>query len=90
MGSLALRPADSLTIPTMALSIGFTDFVSSTDAIQARGPLTSTPVGLAPTEHASLRWTHCFLQIPSGLVRLQLDRLQLQRGSYAFDHPACH
>ena len=23
-----------------------------------RGALTSTPVGLTPTEHASLRWTH--------------------------------
>jgi hypothetical protein len=58
MGSLALRPGDSLTIPKMALSIGFTGFVSSTDAIQATGLLTSAPVGLTPTEHASLRWTH--------------------------------
>ena len=53
MGSLTLRPGDSLTIPKMALSIGFTGFVSSTDAIQATGLLTSTPVGLTPTEHAS-------------------------------------
>jgi hypothetical protein len=37
MGSLTLRPGDSLTIPKMALSIGFTDFFSSIDAIQARG-----------------------------------------------------
>jgi hypothetical protein len=54
MGSLALRPGDSLTIPKMALSIGFIRFVSSTDTIQATGLLTLTPVGLTPTEHASL------------------------------------
>ena len=58
VGSLALRPGDSLTIPKMALSIGFISFVSSTDAIQATGLLTPTPVGLTPTEHASLSWTH--------------------------------
>jgi hypothetical protein len=38
MGSLALQPDDSLTIPKMVLSIGFTGFVSSTGAIQATGP----------------------------------------------------
>jgi hypothetical protein len=31
MGSLSLRPGDLLTIPRMALSVGFIDFVSSTD-----------------------------------------------------------
>jgi hypothetical protein len=42
----------------MALSIGFIRFVSSTNAIQATGLLTITPLGLmSPTEHASLRWT---------------------------------
>ena len=54
MGSLSLRPGDSLPIPKMGLSIGFIDFVSSIDAIQATGPLTSAPVGLTPTKHASL------------------------------------
>jgi hypothetical protein len=58
MGSLSLRPGDSLTIPRMALSVGFTRFVSSTSATQATGVLTITPVGLPPTEHASLHWTH--------------------------------
>src|ERR1022692_2608403 len=38
MGLLALRPGDSLTIPRMALSVGFIRFVSSTDATQATGP----------------------------------------------------
>src|SRR6516162_1491601 len=57
-GSLALRPGDSLTILTMALSVGFIRFVSSTNATQATGLLTFAPVGLSPTEHASLRWTH--------------------------------
>ncbi len=58
MGSLSLRPGDLLTIPRMALSVGFIDFVSSTDTTQATGLLTFTPVGLSPTEHASLHWTH--------------------------------
>src|SRR5260370_23885122 len=35
LGSLALRPGDSLAIPKMALSVGFIRFVSSTDATQA-------------------------------------------------------
>jgi len=37
MGSLSLRPGDSLTIPRMALSVGFIRFVSSTYATQATG-----------------------------------------------------
>jgi hypothetical protein len=60
LGSLSLRPGDSLTIPRMALSVGFIRFVSSTNATQATGHLTITPVGLSPTEHASLRWSHWF------------------------------
>ena len=60
MGSLSLRPGDSLTIPKMALSMGFRTSVSLPPAIQATGPRTFTPVGLSPTEHASLRWTHTF------------------------------
>jgi hypothetical protein len=59
MSSLPLRPGDSLALPKRALSVGFTRFVSSTDATQATGLLTPTPVGLTPTEHASLTWTHC-------------------------------
>ncbi len=35
---LALRPGDLLTIPKMALSVGFIRFVSSTDATLATGP----------------------------------------------------
>src|SRR5882762_4134371 len=58
LGSLALRPGDSLTIPTMALSVGFIRFVSSTDATRATGLLTLTLVGLIPTEHVCLVWTH--------------------------------
>ena len=37
MGSLSLRPDDLLTIPRMALSVGFIGFVSSTNATQATG-----------------------------------------------------
>src|SRR6516162_5487187 len=54
LGSLALRPGDSLTIPRMALSVGFIRFVSFTDTTQATGILTPTPVGLTPTEHVCL------------------------------------
>ncbi len=57
-GSLTLRPGDSLTIPRIALSIGFNGFVSSTAATQATRILILSSVGLTPTEHASLRWTH--------------------------------
>jgi len=80
MGSLALRPGDSLTIPWMALSVSFIRFVSSTDATQATRLLTLALVGLTPTEHASLRWTHWFAKIQSatkpGAIR---PRLNLQR-----------
>ena len=55
---LALRPGDSLTIPRMALSVGFIHFVSSLDATQATELLTVTLVGLTPTKHVSLCWTH--------------------------------
>jgi hypothetical protein len=55
---IRLRPDDSLTILTMALSIGFRDSVSFLLTIQATGLLTVTLVGLSPTEYASLRWTH--------------------------------
>src|ERR1039457_2987517 len=58
MGSLALRPDDSLAILTMASSIGFRNSVTFLSAIQATGLLTLTPVGFPPTEHASLCWTH--------------------------------
>ncbi len=55
MRSLSLRPDDSLTIPKMALSIGFIRFVSSTNTIPATRVLTVALVGLFPTECASLR-----------------------------------
>jgi hypothetical protein len=47
--SLSLRPGDSLTIPKMALSVGFIRFVFSTDTTQAKGLLTFAPVGLPPS-----------------------------------------
>jgi hypothetical protein len=58
MGSLTLRPDDSLAILTMASSIGFRNSVTFLSAIQATGLLTFAPVGLSPTEHTSLCWTH--------------------------------
>ncbi len=73
VGSLTLRPGDSLTIPRMALSVGFIRFVSSTNATQATGSLTITPVGLSPTEHASLRWSHSSAKTRSALRSLLLQ-----------------
>jgi hypothetical protein len=64
VGSLALRPDDSLTLLRMAWSVGFLRFVSSTDATYAQGHLAFTPVGLSSTEHASLRWTYSFAKTP--------------------------
>ena len=66
MGLLSLRPGDSLTIPWMALSVGFIRFVSSTDATRATGLLTLTLVGLIPTEHVCLVWTHSLPESQSG------------------------
>ncbi len=68
MSSLALRPGDSLAAPWTALSIDFISFVSFTDAIQATGILTSTLVGLAPTEHACLIWTYYHRMMVSGFT----------------------
>src|SRR3954451_23002246 len=53
--SLSLRPDDSLTIPSMALSIDFQDLVSFLLTIQATGPLTLAPAGLTPAEYTSLK-----------------------------------
>ena len=47
----------------MALSVGFIRFVSSADATQVTGLLTVALVGLTPTEHASLCWTHWFAKL---------------------------
>jgi Integrase core domain len=56
--SLALRPGDSLTILTMALSMGFRSLISRLPAIQATGLLALALAGLFPAERASLCWTH--------------------------------
>src|SRR6516225_3682996 len=65
LGSLALRPGDSLAILTMALSVGFIRFVSSTNAPPVTRLLTLAPMRLTLIEHASLRWTHCFAKTMS-------------------------
>ena len=75
VGSLALRPGDSLTIPRMALSIGFRNSVSFLPAIQATRLPTVTSVGLSPTEHASLRWTHCIAKTRSVVETISADSL---------------
>ena len=52
--SLSLRPGDSLTIPRMASSMGFRTFGFPPACHSSYGALAVTPVGLTPTEHASL------------------------------------
>jgi hypothetical protein len=66
VGSLSLRPGDLLRI----LKDGFrrsasSASLSSADATQAKGLLTFTPVGLSPTEHVYLSWTHWFAKTPA-------------------------
>jgi len=58
MGSLALRPGDSLTIQQMALSVGFRNLSFLPSCYSSYRALTFTLVGLTPTDHASFRWTH--------------------------------
>jgi hypothetical protein len=58
---LSLWPGDLLPI----LKDGFrrsasSALLSSADATQAKGLLAFTPVGLPPTEHVYLSWTHWF------------------------------
>src|SRR5271157_5298381 len=67
VGSLSLRPGDSLTILWMALSVGFIRFVSSTDATQATKLPTLALMGLTPIEHVSLRWTHSLAKIKNAI-----------------------
>ena len=68
MGSLSLRPGDSLTAPRAALSIGFIRFVSSTNATQATGfrlfPRWDSP----PTEHASLSLVALWSKYSNSLI----------------------
>jgi hypothetical protein len=58
LGSLTLRPGDSLTTLLMASSMGFRGLVSPPPAIQATGHLAFAPAGLTPAEHVCLLWTH--------------------------------
>ena len=62
---------------TMALSVGFTSFVSSTDATQAKGLLTFTPIGLPPIEHVCLSWTH---SLPKIMSDCRINELRLLQG----------
>ena len=58
MGSLSLRPDDLLTHPKDGF-VGWLHRLRFLHPCNPRyGALTLTPVGLSPTEHASLRWTH--------------------------------
>ncbi len=56
--SLALRPGHSLAIPWMTWSIGFSSVGFPSGCYPSYGALALTPVGLTPTEHTCLIWTH--------------------------------
>jgi hypothetical protein len=69
VGLLSLRPGDLLPI----LKDGFrrsasSALFSSADATQAKGLLAFTPVGLPPTEHVYLSWTHSFAKLRPALI----------------------
>src|SRR5215813_8242495 len=58
LSSPKLRPDDSLPSFLMALSVSFIRVVSFNERDSSYGALTSTPMGLTPTEQTSLCWTH--------------------------------
>jgi hypothetical protein len=65
MRSLPLRPGDSLTTPRVALSMGSRSVgLPSSCHPSYRGFWFLPPVGLAPTERASLRWSHPIAGLP--------------------------
>jgi hypothetical protein len=79
MGSLTLRPADSLTIPRMALSIGFKRSGSLSSCDPSYRVLTLTLVGLPPTERVHLLLTHCHPFRTPYLSGLEIDHLLVHR-----------
>ena len=73
-GFTALRPGDSLTILFRWLRQWASEReVSFPPCHSSYGAWTFTPVGLAPTDHASLRWTHRF----SGAILFLGDKARL-------------
>ena len=58
MGSLALRPGDSLTTPKDGFVSQLHPLRFLHECDSSYGALTSTPVGLSPTKQTSLSWTH--------------------------------
>jgi hypothetical protein len=64
MGSLALRPGDSLTTLKMALSVGFRSLGFPPVCDSSYRALTFALAGLTPAERASLSWTHSIVINP--------------------------
>ena len=79
--SLALRPGHSLAIPGMTWSIGFNSVGFPSGCYPSYGALALTPVGLTPTEHTCLIWTHPSAPAP-GVPRINSGR----RCSSCFGH----
>src|ERR1035438_7472032 len=65
----------------MASSIGFRILSCLPSCYSSYGAWTLTPVGLAPTDHASLRWTHTFRYLSSLNERWTASHCQLKGDS---------
>jgi hypothetical protein len=78
MGSLALRPGDLLTIPRMALSVGFIRFVSSRMRPKLRGTDFYPDGTYLPLNMSAFHWTHWFA-ISRSMARLVVSRALMKR-----------
>ena len=58
--------------------------LSSADATQAKGLLAFAPVGLPPTEHVCLSWTHSLAKTPQGHKSRPVTILQARPHAYHF------
>jgi hypothetical protein len=75
MGSLSLRPGDSLTVPRTALSVGFIRFVSSTNATQVGSEEARLRAGLRPP--LKLHGRFCRMQLLRRLTVWEMPAKEL-------------
>jgi hypothetical protein len=75
MGSLSLRPGDSLTVPRTALSVGFIRFVSSTNATQVGSEEARLRAGLRPP--LKLHGRFCRMQLSRRLTVWEMPAKEL-------------
>ena len=79
MGSLSLRPGDSLTAPRAALSVGFIRFVSSANATQVGSEEARLRAGLRPPLKLHRRF--CRMQLSQRLTDGGMPAKELTRPS---------